>query len=72
MLEGNRIDLGYKFYSMTTSSNNRILIGDLIIPIARSIVVNPNPHDKMFIYKGFRLVVFEQMKFYKVKGGQIS
>jgi len=51
MLEGDRIDPGLflinQLYSTATCSTHRIVIGGLIIPIARLVGVKPNADDRV-------------------------
>ena len=48
------------------------MIGGIITLIARSIGVDHNLDDKVSISKRLKSAIFEQMKFYKMQGGQMS
>ena len=75
MLDGVQLDpgafLARQLYSAAVSSKGRTVIDGIITTIARFLVIEPNPKDRVFVFERLDQVAFELMKFCKVEAGRL-
>jgi len=75
MLHGERLDpgsfLARQLYSATTSTKDRIVVGEIITSIARFLGIEPNPDDRVSGSKRVDKAAFELMDFCKVEVGRL-
>ena len=75
MVHGERLDpgsfLARQLYSAATSTKGRIVIGGIIISIARFLGIEPNPDDRVSGFERLDKVAFALMGFCRVEAGRL-